>query len=186
MRSKHYTKDCVEFHNESYRDSYPAVNVKVYHFPTVYQIIDKIPELKDMEDQDKAETLAEQAGEYAFNAMCEIFWNENAQMIADDHFPEHVKVYSEGRSNGWLVVHGLKDFSEWDAIDLRRWQGFENAIKAEVKYLTSLDYVVDDIVANQWYLPYAEEFNFYDGKDGQIHCIAVEKAKLVEDYPFIK
>lgn len=184
--TKRYNKDSVEFHNESYRPSYPAVNVKVYSFPSAYQIIEKTPYLKDLEDQDEAEKLAEHASEIAFETACELFWNEYAQEIANEHFPEHVKVYSQGRSNGWLIVDGLKDFSEWNAIDLRRWQGFENAIKAEVKYRTSLESIVDDITANQWYLPYAQQFNFYTDDNGQDHCIAIEKAALAEVYPFIR
>lgn len=186
MKNKYYNKNDVKFHNEYYRNSYPAVNVKVYHFPSVQQIIDRIPELKEMKDQSQTEELATQASEFAFNMACDIFWNEDAQEIANDHFPDDVKIYSEGRSNGWLVVHGLKDFSEWNAIDLRRWQGFENAIKAEVKYLTSLEWMIDVIVLQKWYLPYAQEYNFYDGKDGRVHCIAIEKAKLANEYPFIR
>ena len=72
----------------------------------------------------------------------------------------------------------------FDYLCLRKWQGFEKEIKETVKYLTSLETIVDDITVNKWALPYAEEYNFYD-KDGEIHCIAEEKAKLVDEYPFI-
>ena len=43
-----------------------------------------------------------------------------------------VKVYSDGRSGGWLVVHGLPDVESWDAIDLGRWAKFEKMIRGLV------------------------------------------------------
>jgi hypothetical protein len=182
-----YNKDDVEFHSEYYgRNNLPAVNVKVYHSPSIYKIIDAIPELKNMEDDELAEVLVEKAAEMSFNMECELFWNEFAQEIADNHFPEdRVKIWSQGRSNGWLVVEGLKSFDEWNAIDLRRWQGFENAIKATVNDLTSLETMVNDITANKWYLPFSSQYNFYDSDDGQIHCIAEEKIELSKQYSWI-
>lgn len=41
----------------------------------------------------------------------------------------HVQVYSEGRSGGWCVVHGLPEIEEWDAIALGRWARFEKGVK---------------------------------------------------------
>jgi hypothetical protein len=41
----------------------------------------------------------------------------------------HAQVYSEGRSGGWCVVHGLADIESWDAIALGRWARFAKVVK---------------------------------------------------------
>lgn len=41
----------------------------------------------------------------------------------------HVQVYSDGRSGGWLVVHGLPDVETWDAIALGQWAKFNKLIR---------------------------------------------------------
>lgn len=55
---------------------------------------------------------------------------EDAENDAIDIFPQSVKIYGEGRSGGWLVVHGLPDVDEWDAIALARWRRFERYVWA--------------------------------------------------------
>lgn len=39
-------------------------------------------------------------------------------------FGPSVKVYSDGRSDGWAVVHGLSDVEGWDAVALGKWRRF--------------------------------------------------------------
>lgn len=46
----------------------------------------------------------------------EIGW-ERLQEIADEIFDTPVRIYSEGRSGGWAVVHGLDDEEEWTEKD---------------------------------------------------------------------
>lgn len=43
-----------------------------------------------------------------------------------------VKVYSAGRSGGWLYVLGIGDVDDWDAIACNRWGRFERACHAIV------------------------------------------------------
>lgn len=63
---------------------------------------------------------------------------ERAQELADENWPERtVKVWSSGRSGGWLIVEGLPDIETWDAIAVARWARFEAAIRATVE---DLDY----------------------------------------------
>lgn len=54
---------------------------------------------------------------------CELAW-EDLQDTANYIFTENVRVEAVGRSGGWAVVHGLKDFESWNAIDLSRWARF--------------------------------------------------------------
>jgi hypothetical protein len=72
--------------------------------------------------------------------------------------PEPVaKVYSDGRSGGWLVVHGLPDVETWDAIALGRWAKFNKMIRDLVDEGYPYDFV--------WHLhvnvyePYVETFS---------------------------
>lgn len=64
-----------------------------------------------------------------WDAVAEDAW-EQFQECADDIFPSAVQVYSEGRSGGWLVVHGLPDIDSWDAIALSRWRRFERLCRS--------------------------------------------------------
>lgn len=171
-----YTKEDVKRHNSGGIGGpyYPAVNVKVYHYPSADQIADHFGCSIEQ---------AEQAGQFAFESAQHRFWNETAQMLADYILAPHfgpVTVYSAGRSAGWLIVEGLTPryfqhdreavTTTWDAIDLAKWRKFEREIKAEVAYLTSWDYVRDDIEANRWVEEGARLYNFYEYSDGHSEC----------------
>ena len=168
---KAYSRGDVETHGELYRKQYPAVNVKVYNFPS----IDKIADHFNCEIAE-----AERAGEYAFESACEIFWNELAQTIADDVFGEkEVKVYSQGRNDGWLIVEGLPDIELWDLMMMNKWHSFETKVKREVKYQTSEDMIFGNIEANEWCKPMAEKYNFVALPNGQTKCIADMKQEAI-------
>jgi hypothetical protein len=144
---KGYTKGDIEFHElHYYGPAFPAVNVKVYHYPDLWDVVDAF---------DCSEDAAEKALNCAFEATQEAFWDDVAQSYADQYLTERfgkVKAYSAGRSNGWLVVDKIGDREavedEWDAIDLTAWYSFQDAIKAQVKYMTSWDYVKDMLDSN--------------------------------------
>jgi hypothetical protein len=62
----------------------------------------------------------------------ELGW-EQATDDASNAFPNRsVKVWSAGRSGGWLVVDGLPDVADWDAIQLGQWRQFAKWIDATV------------------------------------------------------
>ncbi len=161
---KHYSKSDVEFHSANYyAPYYSAVNVKVKGlYPLEYKIEDEF---------NCSEETAEKALQFAFDSACDLFWNDEAQSIADDTFDYDVKIYSAGRSGGWLIVIGLPDFDTWDAINLSKWHSFENKIKAEVNYLTSWEAMKDAIDANRWAEEGAEQYNFYEKSDGESFCL---------------
>lgn len=52
---------------------------------------------------------------------------EDADLIFDRYT---VKVWQEGRMGGWLVVDGLPDLNEWDAVMLGKWRRFERYVRA--------------------------------------------------------
>ena len=135
------TRDSVETHSDRYGPSHPAVNVKVYHYPTTDQVMDRFH---------CSEESAERALRFAFEVAQEMFWNETTSDIAQSIFGPCVKIYSEGRSAGWLVVHGLDELESWNGRDLLRWTRFERAIKREVAWLSSWEWVEDMINANEW------------------------------------
>ena len=55
---------------------------------------------------------------------------EHAEEIAKELFGANVKVYQEGRSGGWLVVHGLGDVESWGPEDLEAWNTFGIRVQA--------------------------------------------------------
>ena len=165
-----YRKTDVETHNEYYGKVRPAVNVKVYHFPSSYKIAEHF---------NCEEAQAEKAGEYAFQSACERFW-EDAQSIFDEVYgPNYAKVYSEGRQGGWLIVDGLDNIDDWTLMQLNRWHSFETRIKSAVKWLTSEANIFDDISANKWTKDGAEQFNFVELPNGENKCIADLKAEAI-------
>jgi len=172
---KGYTKEDVDFHNDWNGPRKPAINVKVYHYPTPWQVKDEF---------NCSIATAEQALGYALESAQWLFWNEYAQEEADFYLAPQfgkVKVYSEGRSSGWLVVEGVvsgyrgslfdeSPISEWDALDLTAWYRFQKAIKETIKYLCSWEVVKEDIEANRWAEEGAELYNYYEFADGHSEC----------------
>ncbi len=150
---KGYTKDDVRLHsNNAFGVGQPAVNVKIGRYPTVGQVMDRFG---------CSERTAEKAAEYAFQSASELFWREYAPHLAEHYFGP-CKVYSEGRSNGWLVLAPklegslvtsrplLPPVQDWDGVMLNRWALFERAIRREVDWLSSWEWVEDMISANEW------------------------------------
>ena len=138
-----YSKDNVQFHSDR-GPRVPAVNVKCYNFPDAYRIAPHF-------EADPESAEVEKALEYAFEMRRDAFW-EDAQNDAEEIFGSRVKVYSQGRSSGWLVVSGLKDFDDWDAIDLSKWRKFERWMKGNIPD-SSVEWVgaiIEDIEANEW------------------------------------
>ena len=145
-----YTKDDVEMHREGYGFTRtPAINVKYYGRGIDP---DRVADRLGCSPQ-RAELCLEYAGE----TLCEMFW-EDAEDTARDIFGDKsLKVYSEGRSGGWLVVKGLPDIEYWDAIMLGKWRSLEVRLQNEVKYLGEFDYVIDLIETNEWHVEPEEE-----------------------------
>jgi hypothetical protein len=162
---KRFTKDDIETHSEGYgRNSLPAINVKAYDFPSSWKVAEHFK---------CSEEIAQQALTYAFEHAQEMFWEQASEDI-DGYFPGHggCEVFSEGRSGGWLVVKGLPDISEWDAILVSRWGKFERDMQSAVKDFCSWDNVIEDIEANRWAEEGAERYNFIQRADKSIVCIA--------------
>ena len=164
---KGYTRDSVDMHNDRlYSPRKPAINIKCYHFPHSGKIEDKFK---------CNESVAEKAGEYAFNSACREFW-EYIPEIIEKYFPG-IKYYQSGRLGGWIEFE-LEDPESWDGKQLNRWAIMERKIRAAIEYYSSQNYVFDMIESNKWYIENAREFNFYDGFDGKMHCIAEDINKL--------
>ena len=143
---KSYSKADVEMHSDGFgRGRRPAINVKCHNFPSVDKIAAHYG--KDEDDADVS-----QAVDWLFELEQESFW-QFARLQATEVFGR-VKIYNEGRSGGWLVVDGLKDFDDWDAIDLAKWRKFERWIKGAIPTDNAdwLSSMIDTIDANEWLL----------------------------------
>lgn len=148
---------------------YPTINVKCYEFPGADDVQAKWPECD--------EETARNAAQFAYDSAVEMFWG-NIQETAEYYLGKGVKVYSAGRSSGWLIVDGLPPIESWDAIQLSKWARFCKSVAEDIKYRCSLPPFLDDIDANQWYLPGSERYNYKDTANGTI-CIAEMKAKAI-------
>jgi hypothetical protein len=138
-----YSKQDVQFHSDGYRDSRPAVNVK--HYPDFEKDV-SWDEFNDAEFKAWALRVLGYNGDYdlhntAWEVGAENCW-ETVQEDAYECFREtapqgnaSVKVWSQGRSAGWAVVDGLKDFDSWNAIDLSAWRRFEKWAKQDARGL---------------------------------------------------
>jgi len=150
---------------------YPAVNVKVYHYPSAGPVMDSL---------DCSREQADQAIQYAFTSAQERFWHEAAPRIAREVFGEGIEVYSAGRMAGWIIVDGLPSLETWGEELLEDWQTFKNGIEAELDHLASEEYTLDMVESNSWYEPGAEQYNFID-RDGQTVCLSEMKKQARAD-----
>lgn len=133
-------KDEVEHHSDGYRPSHPALNIKVGNlWRDVERAADEV--CKDNGDEEPArfkEWLHDVVWDHdepfnsAWESARESVW-EMIETDAADIFPQSVKVYSEGRSGGWLVVHGLPDVEKWDAVLVAKWSKFARFVADYLK-----------------------------------------------------
>ena len=154
------------------RGGYPCINVKVRNYGPSTETI--------MERFKCTEELAQQALEWAFEGDCQQFWESFDTGMYNDlneyYFPgEGASVQQDGRSGGWLVVHGLKDVDDWNAIDVMRWAKFEKSIRGEIKGgCADHEHILEGMEHNRWCEPFAQQYNFFDLKDapGKHACVA--------------
>jgi hypothetical protein len=147
---------------------HPAVNVKVRAVPSVEPIAERFV---------CSRQAAERALEFAFESARERFW-EQAEAVAAEIFAGwRCRVYSEGRSGGWLAVHGLPPVDGWDAVMVSKWARLSKWCRDEIAGQLAEASLVEEIEANQWHTDGAEKFNFIDGRDGAVVCLADLKAQ---------
>jgi hypothetical protein len=166
-------KSDIQTHRDGYRPSHPAINVKVRRFGmTVSQIAEHFK---------CAAQTAERALDFAFESAREQFW-EQAKEFATEIFGHDVTVYSEGRSGGWLVLHGLPSIDSWDALMVNKYARLCTWCKSEIEYRISRDSLLEAIEANQWAKPGAEAYNFISTDKGDF-CIAdLKQAAITAGY----
>lgn len=165
-------KSDVVFHSaDNWRTKNPAINVKVYNLPTTEQIVERFKcSAKD----------ADRALKFAFETAQQTFWGD-IESEAQEIFGEHVRTFSEGRSSGWLTIHGLPEIEEWDATLLSKWNKFAKLVAENIAHLTSSETIIEDIEANRWTEPMSEKYNFYTTKTEKTVCIA-EINQMVAQY----
>ena len=169
-----FKKTDIETHTDNgYGAGYPSVNVKVYRVDCdAEDVMAKFPGC--------SEAQAEKALEFAFTSECESFWDYWADTTA--YFPgDKPRVYSAGRSGGWLIVQGLAPVEDWDAVMVARWAKFEKAVKADIKYRMSKEALLEGIESNSWWKEYSEQYNFCDTGSGKSVCLA-DVRQDVNDY----
>ena len=169
-----FKKTDIETHSDNgYGAGYPSVNVKVYHVGCdTSDVIAMFPTC--------SEAQAEKALEYAFTSACESFWDywagsDNAGIGENSeyaYFPgEKLRVYSSGRSGGWLIVQGLPPVEDWNAVMVNRWNKFQKDVKTDVAYHVSKEALLEAIESNEWWKEHSSQYNHIDGKDGS-YCLA--------------
>ena len=126
----------------------PAVNVKVYRWPW---------SAEDVQTHfGCSEKTAQEAAEIAAESACEDFWRYWGEPArCEEYFPgESAEIFSEGRTNGWLAVHGLPDPTTWGEAMQAAWSRFETDVLEDVSYRISWEYAKEAIEANDWAVDY--------------------------------
>ena len=163
-------------------NGYPAVNVKVHgqFGPSVGEIAERFG--CSEEQGGKALEFARESAQQSFWD----YWQDDSPyspIKAGNDFPGYfpgytVEIVCEGRSGGWLEVHGLPEWvddSETgsdnpDAPEhfrLAQWEAFEADVLADVAYRCSPEAVIEDIDANEWWREGSELYNFSDAHPGR-------------------
>jgi hypothetical protein len=139
MTRRSYSRDDVQTHSDHFGPARPAVNVKVYR-----TFRDAWPEYERAERDDERftlewieENLSDDELDAYFWSACESEfeylegWATGSDGAEDSLFPDdRVRLWTEGRSGGWIVVDGLPDIEEWDAVRLARWRKFERIARS--------------------------------------------------------
>ncbi len=171
-----YKKTDIRVHRARlYAADVPAVNVKVRK--SLYPVVEAV-----MERWSVTKELAEKAVDLAFCTHQEQFWEYwGDESNINEYFPgNYAKVYSAGRSGGWLEVHNLKDLEYWDAIDVMRWYRFQRDVLLDVEYHTSKEVLLESIDSNDYYKPYSSQYNFVQRADGTSFCLADARQDVIE------
>jgi hypothetical protein len=171
--TKTVKKDDVETHNEGnlYSPQRPAINVKQRYWINTDKIVEKFK---------CSESIAEKAAEYAYDMAREGFWDQIQDTVREILHDNDLKVYSAGRSGGWLIVVGLKDIEYWDAVDLGRWAKLCRIVREDIKYICADEQILENIEANRWAEDGSERYNFFDTKEGESKCISEMKKQAKE------
>jgi hypothetical protein len=163
-----YTKEDVRTHYGSER---PAVNVKVYDTLEDVSLplcLGGVADLVDGRSENFRWTYTDEGfthewiREHVSDELADaIFWQACADAVemigedARDIFDRwRVEIEQDGRSGGWIVVTGLPEIEEWDAVLLSKWRKFEKQCHAYRDDL--MRSVVDSIYANEWEAAQAE------------------------------
>jgi hypothetical protein len=162
-------KSGIELHADRFgAQPHPAVNVKVRGLPSADRIAGHFG---------CSAQVATRALEFAFESAQERFW-EQAEAVAAEIFAGWpCRVYSEGRSGGWLAVHGLPEVESWDAMMVSKWARLAEWCRNEIADGLAENSLVEEIEAYHWHKEGAEKFNFIDGKNGVVVCLADLKAQ---------
>lgn len=136
---------------KSYHDGHhgdPMVNIKVHSFELPvgeafdalvgeFELDPRLARLDGTELRTLIDGFIEKDSEPIFNAACEDHFEFARDQATENFFAKYpnAKVFTAGRSGGWLVVTGLPEVSAWDADLLKNWHEFETFCKG----------VVDDI-----------------------------------------
>ncbi|RMH29580.1 MAG: hypothetical protein D6692_04030 [Planctomycetota bacterium] len=139
------TKADVETYGDgsTYSALYPALNVKCYESIGVDAIAERFN--CDFE-------RAEKALNFAYESRREAFWDQAYALGAERGW----RVYSAGRSDGWLIVTNIGHPDDWDAIDLARWRSFAAAIERIYADATDTEGWIEDIAESRWAEPGAD------------------------------
>lgn len=139
-----YSKKNVQWHMDGMGPSVPAVNVKVRAFPLL--------DAKYLAAEDPEFTIEWVNEHLDEDELDRWFWiacDSSRDMLQEDAheiFGSWAKLYSEGRSAGWIMVDKIRDTDDWDAIELGKWRKFEryahdyaNNVPAEMLSLIELN-----------------------------------------------
>ncbi len=126
-----YSRDDVQTHYGSDR---PAVNIKVPY----RSLEDAWKDHERDERTDDGFTVEWIEENISGEKLDRLFWDACSFELeylegwatstepGDSLFPDdRVTFEQDGRSGGWLVVHGLPDIEDWDAVRIARWRRFE-------------------------------------------------------------
>ena len=125
-------KSDVRFHRDGYGPSHPAVSVKMYNGcdppPAVLEELAGEFGERPARFLEAVKAATDSQREDAYRCAVENGW-EQLQELAREVFGPRAEVYSEGRSSGWAVVHGLPDFDSWSGPEVAKWGRFARRVK---------------------------------------------------------
>jgi hypothetical protein len=136
--------DVERTYNERNGDRHPKVNIKVRSFTIPdgdafaeladeFELDPTLAALDLTELRARVERHIEKHDADLFYFACEDQFEDTRDQAMHRFFPDHdIKIHTEGRSGGWLVVEGLPNADEWGPKQLGTWKEFVEFCDAQV------------------------------------------------------
>ncbi len=126
--------------------------------------------------------ITQQAREEADRIVTEARTAADEKRRDTDSQTESIEREAKGKAAQQIDAVRRRNLSvdEWGSRLVTKWNKFQCLCEELIKDLTNPAYLLEEIEANRWNEPGAEQYNFLERADGATVCISEMKAQAIE------